>query len=87
MMPHRWNVGDKVLITEVCIKRMSDSDHSCVTPQYPDDSFIEKARGYKGVIGEVTHTFPPGYEVSIQFPIGEGAQGFHMKDDWIEESA
>lgn len=83
MMPHRWNVGDRVVITETCIKRMSDSNHSCVTPQYPSDSFIEKARACVGIAGEVTHTFPPGYEVTARF----GEQSFHMKDNWIEENA
>lgn len=50
----------------------------------PTDDFINKAMDCKGITGEVTHVFPPGYEVTAQFPVGEGAQAFHMKDNWIE---
>lgn len=84
--PTRYSVGDKVVITEACIERMRDSNRSCAHPQYPTNSFIHKAMDCKGIVGEVTHTFPPGYEVSVQFPVGESAQGFHMKDNWIERA-
>lgn len=84
MKPIRYNVGDKVVITDACIERMKNSNRSCVTAGYPTDSFINKAMDCKGIVGEVTHTFPPGYEVTAQFPVGEGAQAFHMKDNWIE---
>jgi hypothetical protein len=75
----RYSVGDKVVITEDSIRRMKDSNRSCVTPQSPSDSFIAKAEKLVGVDGEVTHTFPPGYEVTAKF----GEQSFHMKDNWI----
>lgn len=78
--PIRYKTGDKVVITEACITRMLDSNRSCVTPQYPSDSFIAKARALVGVTGEVTHAFPPGYEVTACF----GGQCFNMKDPWIE---
>lgn len=78
-MPHRWNVGDKVVITPEHITRMENSNRSSVTPGYPSQSFIDLAKQCIGVVGEVTHTFPPGYEVSVRF----GEQGFHMKDHWI----
>lgn len=79
-MPIRYNVGDKVIITEASLALMWNSNRSCVTPNYPCDSFIEKARACVGVVGEVTHTFPPGYEVTARF----GEQSFHMKDHWVE---
>ena len=75
-----------MVITDACSERMKSSNRSCVTVGYPSDSFINKAMNCKGIVGEVTHTFPPGYEVSAQFPVGEGAQGFHMKDNWIERA-
>ena len=79
-MPHRYNVGDKVVITEACLKRMHNSNRSTVTPNYPDDTFIMQAQGCLDVPGVVTHTFPPGYEVTARF----GEQSFHMKGHWIE---
>lgn len=86
MMPKRYNVGDLVVITDACIQRMKNSNRSCVTPQYPSNSFINEAMDCKGIVGKVTHTFPPGYEVSVRFPVGEGMQSFHMKDSWIESA-
>lgn len=85
--PTRYQVGDRVVITDSCIRRMQDSNRSTVSPKYPTDSFIANAMDCKGITGVVTHTFPPGYEVSVQFPCGEGARGFHMKDNWIERAA
>lgn len=85
MKPVRYQVGDRVVITDACIKRMWDNNRSCVHTQYPGDSFINKATDCKGIVGEVTHTFPPGYEVTVRFPVGEGVQYFHMKDHWIEK--
>lgn len=81
-MPTRYAVGDKVVITAECIETMTRSNRSYVTPNYPSDDFIAKARDCIGVVGEVTHTFPPGYEVSAFFD----GQGFHMKDNWIERA-
>jgi hypothetical protein len=37
------------------------------------------AQAHAGIVGEVTHTFEPGYEVTAKF----GGQSFHMKDNWI----
>lgn len=80
--PTRYAVGDKVVITDACLQRMRDSNHWCKTPGYPSDSFIANAAACKGAVGEVTHTFPPGYEVSAKF----GGKGFHMKGNWIERA-
>lgn len=76
----RHNVGDKVIITDACIATMISSNHFVGTAGYPTQSFIDKAIACKGIVGEVTHTFPPGYEVTAKF----GEQSFHMKDNWIE---
>lgn len=77
--PHRWNVGDKVVITPEHIERMEWHAHQAAHPGTPRAGFIEQARQCIGVAGEVTHTFPPGYEVTAKF----GDQSFHMKDNWI----
>ncbi len=77
--PHRWNVGDKVVITPEHIARMEWSNRQAAHPGYPSQSFIDQAKQYVGVVGEVTHTFPPGYEVSAKF----NDWSFHMKDNWI----
>lgn len=85
-MPIKYNVGDKVIITADNLKIMQDSNRSTLHPLFPSDSFIEKARkcvapdGHVGLIGEVTHTFPPGYEVTARF---KDDLAFHMKDHWI----
>lgn len=84
MKPHRYNEGDKVIITDENLKTMMNSNRSSVTPNYPSDDFITEARQFSsnvglGEIGTVTHTFPPGYEVSVRF----GTRVFHMKDHWI----
>lgn len=84
--PTRYNVGDRVVITDACIERMKNSHRSCVTAGYPTHSFINKAMDCKGIVGEVTHIFPPGYDVAAQFSRGEGAQAFHMKNNWIERA-
>lgn len=76
----RWEVGDKVVITPKQIQLMANSNHWCKTPGYPTQDYIDKAQACVGVVGEVTHTFPPGYEVTAKF----GDQAFHMKDNWIE---
>ncbi len=81
-MPTRYNVGDKVVITEACMERMRSSNRSCVTAGYPSDSYLSDAAACAGVVGEVTHVFPPGYEVSARF----GEHRFHMKDYWIEKA-
>lgn len=80
--PTRYNVDDRVVITEACIERMRNSNRWCKTPQMPPDSFIEKAKSCMGIVGKVTHTFPPGYEVTACFD----GQCFHMKDNWIERA-
>lgn len=79
--PIRYVIGDVVQITEECLKRMRASNRFCKTAGYPTQSFIDKAELCAGVRGEVTHTFPPGYEVTAKF----GDQSFHMKDNWIEK--
>ena len=48
-MPVRHNVGDKVVITDACIKRMSDSNRSTPTAGYPSDTFTNKAMDCKGI--------------------------------------
>ena len=86
MKPVRYNIGDKVVITPACIERMKSSNRSCVHPLSPSDDYINKAMDCAVIVGEVTHVFPPSYEVTAQFPVGEGAQAFHMKDCWIERA-
>ena len=77
--PHRYAVGDPVVITETNLQTMHDSAHSSTTPGYPKDSTRILAEVLRGQIGRVTHVFPPGYEVAVRF----GDQMLHMKDNWI----
>lgn len=79
MSPHRYQVGDKVVVTEENLWRMESSNRSCVTPNYPSGSYLRDIRKIVNVIGEVTHVFPPGYEVTAKF----GELSFHLKDNWI----
>lgn len=78
----RYVIGDVVRITEECLKRMRASNRFCKTAGYPTQSFIDKAELCIEVVGEVTHTFLPGYEVVAKF----GDQSFQMKDNWIEKA-
>lgn len=91
MEPYRYQVGEQVKITAENLKTMHNSNRSCVTPNYPDDRFLKQCKLISEapfVEGKVTHTFPPGYEVTARF------KGFtrlgvkfnlslHMKDNWI----
>ena len=78
-MVTRHSVGDHVVITPANIQAMQDSNRSCCHPNYPCDSFIALAKKHVGIVGTVTHTFPPGYEVTAEFD----GQAFHMRDYWI----
>jgi hypothetical protein len=78
VMPVHREVGDRVVLTQTNIDTMHSSNRSCVTPNYPSDSFLKKLS--VGMKGEVTHTFKPGYELSVRFDNGES---FHMKDNWV----
>lgn len=80
MMPIRRIVGDKVTVTPKNMETMESASRSCVTPQQPPDSYLQKINRYVGITGEVSHTFLPGYEVTVTFP---DSQAFHMKDNWI----
>ncbi len=78
MMPVHHAIGTRVVVTENNMRIMHNSNRSCVTPQYPSDSYLAKLS--VGMTGEVTHTFRPGYAVTVKMDNG---QSFHMKDNWI----
>lgn len=78
MHPVHHEVGTKIIVTAENMKRMESSNRSCVTPGYPNRAFLDKLS--VGLKGEVTHTFKPGYEVTVQM---EDGNYFHMKDNWI----
>lgn len=84
MTPYRYEVGDTAKITEATLQIMRNSNRSAVTTQYPSDRYIKLAEQYVGKVGVITHTFPPGYEVTFMVMNGEESQSFHMKDNWIE---
>ncbi len=75
----RHNVGDKVSITLENMQVIINS--SCSIKVYPSDNYIKKCREiYEAKTeGVITHTFPPGYEVTAKF----GEQSFHMKDNFV----
>jgi len=80
MMPTHHAIGTRVVVTEENMRFMRNSNRSCMPRLYvyPCDSFIAKLA--VGMTGEVTHTFLPGYEVTVKMDNG---QHFHMKDNWI----
>lgn len=80
MIPTRRNVGDKVTVTTENLYTMQSSNRSCVNLGYPNQHFLDLVEKYLYIKGEVSHTFPPGYEVTVKFP---DDQAFHMKDNWI----
>jgi len=72
-------VGQKVTITSENIQSMFESNQSCVHPNYPTSVFIESISNHMGKEGIVTHVFPPGYEVTVQF----GDFIYHLKGHWV----
>lgn len=78
MTPIHHEVGTKVVVTSENMKRMESSNRSCVTPGYPNRTFLDKL--HEGIQGVVTHDFKPGYEVTVKM---EDGNSFHMKDNWI----
>jgi hypothetical protein len=78
MMPIHHEVGTKIVVTAEDLERMHSSNRSCVTPGYPNKAFLDKL--HEDIKGEVTHTFKPGYEVTVKM---EDGNSFHMKDNWF----
>lgn len=79
-MPVHREVGDKITVTTENLYTMNTSNRSCVNPGYPSQSYLDSIEKYLYVKGEVTHTFKPGYELTVGFPDG---QYFHVKDNWV----
>jgi hypothetical protein len=77
--PHRYNVGDKVIITPECLEQMRWHSRQSAHWGVPSDAFLAKVAQVVNVPGEVTHAFPPGYEVTAKFD----GRSFHMKDNWL----
>lgn len=78
MRPVHHEIETNVVITAEDMERMHSSNRSCVNPGYPNKAFLDKLS--VGLKGKVTHTFKPGYEVTVQM---EDGNSFHMKDNWI----
>lgn len=74
-------VGDTAVLTAQAMTRIHNGNRSINF--YPCDSFVEKIAAYEGQTATVTHTFPPGYDLTIQFPDG---QFFHAKTAWFDET-
>lgn len=77
-MPTHHEVGTAVIVSAENMEKMKSANRSCVSPNYPSSFFIENL--HVGIKGEVTHTFKPGFEVSVKM---EDGNSFHMKDNWI----
>lgn len=73
----RFEVGDKVILTEDNLKTIKNGNRSILC--YPSDSYIKKIEKYLGKSGVITHTFKPGYEVTVRF----NEESFHAKDNYI----
>lgn len=79
--PTRYSVGDKVWITAKSFLIMKSANaNRCRGMPWLSDEFLAKCKPLVGITGTVTHTFPPGYEVTVKI----GDQSFHMKDHYIE---
>ena len=78
-LPHRYNVGDKIIVTIECMERMRWHARQAAHPGIPSDSFLWSIQEMVGIPGEVVHTHPPGYEITAKF----GDRYFHMKDNWV----
>ncbi len=78
--PISYNVGEKVKLTAKSLARINTSNR-CTGVQYFSEEFKQKLSAYVGQLATVTHRFPPGYEMTIEFADG---QAFHSKDNWIE---
>lgn len=85
--PHRFSIGDAVVITEANLQTMQDSSRSCVTPNYPSASYQASAGRLRGQVGRVAHVFPPGYDISVQFTdtwdTGAVPISLHMPSHWV----
>jgi hypothetical protein len=79
ILPISYSVGDKVTVSGQSLANVNTSNR-CTGVQWFTDEFKEKLRGYVGKVATVTHRFPPGYEMTIEFQDG---QAFHVKDNWI----
>lgn len=72
-------VGQKATVTAENIQLMIDSNRSVCHPNYPTSVFIASISNHEGADGVVTHVFPPGYEVSVQF----ADLTYHLKGHWV----
>lgn len=82
MNPVRYAVGDRVRIDDPAFRNIENGNKSVLV--HPCSSFVEIARRIHaaGTIGVVTHTFPPGYEMTVDFD----GQAMHMKDHWVSRA-
>ncbi len=79
MDPIRYQVGDRVVIDTRAFETIMNGHKSIHA--HPCGSFVDKCRAIhdQGTVGTVTHTFPPGYEMTVDFD----GQAMHMKDHWV----
>jgi len=75
----RPEVGQKFKLTKSGLRTISDSCRSIHA--YPSQNFVDKISDYVGQIGIASHTFPPGFDITLQFSDG---QSFHAKTHWLE---
>ncbi|AOG03435.1 hypothetical protein [Bosea sp. RAC05] len=78
-------VGDGVIITDAALQNIRASNRNRTAMRaYTSDSFLAIAEDLhaRQVVGVVTHIFPPGYEVSVDF----AGQGLHAKHHFIERA-
>jgi hypothetical protein len=80
MKPIHYNVGERVMITPENLAVIENGNRSIKT--HPSDSFVALCRELSAAaaVGTVTHTFRPGYEVTVRFDDG---RAIHSKDSWI----
>ncbi len=78
-------VGDGVTITDAALANIRTSNRNRTAMRaYTSDDFLAIAEDLhaRKVVGVVTHVFPPGYDVSVDF----AGQGLHAKYHFIERA-
>ena len=72
-----FEVGDKVTITEQNYQTIFNGNRSILC--YPCDVYLKDIQKMINKEGTVTHTFKPGYDVTVDF----GDKSFHIKHNFV----
>ena len=78
----KWPLNNRVRISKTCWEYIRNRNRSTAIPS---DSFVTLTYGLMKncIIGTITMTFPPDFEVNVTFDNGVILQ---MQDHWIEQA-